>query len=113
MWRRIRRHEQRTRQREARSCAQARQPVRQQRTETVAEEHMRTVQLRPELTMQHLHQLAQRREALTVLNLDRNHLDARTERPTPGVEHRPSTAGVVKAEQPHRLTRLPRLLELH
>ena len=31
---------------------------------------------------------------------------SRAERPVPGVEHRPATAGVMEAEQPHRFTRL-------
>jgi hypothetical protein len=53
-----------------------------------------------------IHELAQRGESLSVENLDWNYIDARAERLVPAVEHRPATAGVMEAEQPHRLTRL-------
>ncbi len=57
-----------------------------------------------------VHQLSQRGESLAVEDLDRNYVDARAERPVPRIEHRPATAGMMEAEQPHgsrAFTRLP------
>ena len=74
----------------------------------MAEEHMWARQLRAQLIIDLVHELAQRGESLTVADLDRYYLDARAERPGPGVEHRSAATSMVKAEEPHPLNRLSR-----
>jgi hypothetical protein len=62
---------------------------------------MRTVQRRSQLTVDLIYESTQRGKSRAVVNLDRNDLDAGAERLAPRVEHRPATAGMMEAEQPH------------
>ena len=70
---------------------------------------MRTAECRSQLFVHLVHEVPQRGESPAVDNLDRDYVDGWAESCVPGVEHRPATAGVMEAEQPHRFTRLRRL----